>query len=94
MGWIIDFDVHGDRTQRAPCNANATGLTGPEAYAPDDPRLKHKFRLKDGDGEIYYYGRSFTCDDDDAFEPLDGFGMPNAGCTDIEYYNGETWEVL
>ena len=54
-------------------------------------RCKCKFRMSDDDGEIYYYGYS---DDDSDLDPLDDFGMPNAGCTTIEYYDCGTWETL
>lgn len=59
----------------------------------DGRELPHQFRMKDDDGEIYYYGRSSS---DSSFAPLDDFGMPNAGCTTIEYYNQKTkkWEIL
>lgn len=55
-----------------------------------------KSRMKDDDGEIYYYRLADSCDDEKAFAPLDSFGMPNAGCTSAEYYNSErkVWEVL
>jgi hypothetical protein len=94
--WIIDFDVHGDRSKRPPCNDNAIGMAGPGTYAADDPRLKHLFRMSDGDGDIAYYGRCDTNDDDNAFTPLDDFGGPNYGCTTIEYFNRDTgqWEEL
>lgn len=53
------------------------------------------FRLKDDDGELYYSGR-FLGDSlsGEAFAPLDDFGMPNAGCTTIEYYRAGKWEQL
>ena len=59
----------------------------------DGRKLPHRFRMKDDDGEICYYGRSSS---DSSFAPLDDFGMPNAGCTMIEYYNTERkkWELL
>jgi hypothetical protein len=94
MAWIIDFDVHPDKTKKAPCNSNATGLRGPDGYTGDGSELSCQFRMLDGDGEIYYFGRNSSCDDNDAFGPLDDFGVRNAGCVKIEYYNGETWEVL
>ncbi len=52
-----------------------------------------KFRMSDDDDEVYYVGYA---SDDSSFDPLDDFGMPNAGCTTIEYYNIEngSWEVL
>lgn len=49
-----------------------------------------KFRLLDGDGEVYYYGISKEV----SFAPLDEFGKPFAGCTSIEYFNEEVWIEL
>ncbi|CVK21561.1 hypothetical protein [Sporomusa sphaeroides] len=59
----------------------------------DGRALPYRFRMLDDDGEIYYYGLSSS---DSSFAPLDSFGMPNAGCTMIEYYNVKTkkWEIL
>lgn len=50
-----------------------------------------KFRLLDDDGEIYFYGYSSSCDDEDAFAPLDYYGEAY-GCTEIQYKNMETGE--
>ena len=49
------------------------------------------------------FGEGVTKDDvpDMQFEPLDDFGMPNAGCTEIQYesdpeinHTGKKWETL
>ena len=56
-----------------------------------------RFRMYDGDDELYYEGR-WVADpniDDEAFEgfePLDCFGAPNAGCTRLDYRNDTTGE--
>jgi len=50
-----------------------------------------KFRLLDDDGEIYYIGYSTNSS---SFAPLDNFGMPNDGCTDIQYLVDGQWESL
>lgn len=58
-------------------------------------KLTH--RLLDDDGEVYYEGRCDSCDDDNAFGPLDNFGGPNAGCTTIQYWQsgkGGGWKTL
>ncbi len=44
----------------------------------------HPFRLLDGDGQVYFYGRSQSCDDDAAFAPLD-WAKGDSGCTSVEY---------
>lgn len=42
-------------------------------------KLIHRFRLLDGDGEVYYEGLSDDRDSENAFAPLDDFGEGNAG---------------
>lgn len=56
--------------------------------------LIYRFRLLDGDGEIYYEGLSDDCDSENAFAPMDDFGEGNAGCTEIQYLQGDVWEIL
>ena len=103
MPWIIDFDVNGDRSKRAPCNANATGMMGPGGYEGDGSELTKRFRMSCDDGnvcpacghagrEVVYYGRAH----EDYFGPLDNFGEPNYGCNTIEYWdeNLSEWRVL
>ena len=55
-----------------------------------------KFRLLDDDGNIYFYSKGLTDFGENAFNPLDRFGGPGYGCTDIQYKNAETgeWESL
>ena len=52
-----------------------------------------KFKMGDDDGHTYYKGRIIG---GDGFEPLDDFGMPNAGCVWIKYQDKKTkkWEIL
>ena len=52
---------------------------------------KHPFRMYDDDGILYYEGYS---NDSSSFQPLDEFGMPNAGCTEIKYLENGKWETL
>ena len=53
------------------------------------------FQMRDADGTVYYEGVYVGPDDETLFAPLDDFGTPNAGCTEIAYRNalGE-WEWL
>ncbi len=54
--------------------------------------LVHHFKMYDDDGECYYSGYS---NDDSSFDPLDHFGMPNAGCTELKYRNADgTYSTL
>lgn len=56
-----------------------------------DSTLTERFRLYDDDGNLYYEGRS---DDSSSFDPLDDYGMPNAGAVDIRYLENGKWETL
>jgi|TARA_R100001143_G_C3335217_1_gene121449 hypothetical protein len=69
-----------------------TGLTGPSNKSRHTAN-EASFKMFDDDGKMYYAGTIWG--DYDGFEPLDDFGMPNAGCTSIEYKNaGGVWEAL
>ena len=59
-----------------------------------DHKLVYKFRLLDDDDNIYCYGLSSSNDDENAFSPLDDFGLGMFGCTSIQYYNNGVWEAL
>jgi hypothetical protein len=67
---------------------SAIGTVGPSNATLDAADIKatgKHFRLYDGDGELSYEGYCTSNDDDAAFDPLDDFGTPNAGCTAIKY---------
>ena len=91
-GWIVDKDYI-EETDKP--------VFGPSGITEE---LKNRllagegeeFKMYDCDGELYYSGRLIEDDDTQGFEPLDDFGMPNAGATDIHYKNKETgnWEPL
>jgi len=55
-----------------------------------------KFRLYDDDGELNLSGECSDNNSENAFGPLDDYGMPSYGCTEIRYLNEETglWEPL
>lgn len=111
--WIITKDKLAEEGAKEGTNSNAKGLTGPRTASQNDmKRLKAgegtRFRMLDDDGEIYYYGRWLEDDEctndycgEPEFSPLDNFGAPNAGCTEIQYDNGKRnakgkviWETL
>jgi hypothetical protein len=62
------------------------------------------FAMYDDDGILYYRGRYIDADmmagesglGGDAFGPLDDYGKPNAGCTEIRYRDPVTgkWDTL
>lgn len=79
-GWVIDEDHLGSR--------EAMGRMGPRNIDPFWVKLLDKgagvpFTLFDDDGILYYIGRIIG--NYSGFEPLDDFGAPNAGCTEIRY---------
>lgn len=51
--------------------------------------LPYRFRVLDSDGIPYYLGFA----SEEGFAPKD-WAMANAGCTAIEYANGDQWEML
>ena len=93
--WIITHDhlPTADMSSRV-------GKYGPRGISQAQVNQLHAgegepFRLVDDDRTLVYEGR-FLGDamSDDAFGPLDDFGMPDAGCTSIEYRVDGRWEVL
>ena len=71
----------------------STGIEGP-SNAPVPTKFNNgaEFRMLDDDENIYYTGKIFG--DYDGFEPLDDFGMPYAGCVDIQYKEDGKWTSL
>lgn len=81
----------------------AVGVTGPHNAGNLTEKLMpggRKFKIYDDDGIHYYTGVIYldpdTSEGEDEFGPLDDFGTPNAGATEIRYKNDETgeWETL
>ena len=85
MAWIITKDKLADEGMKSrvgTCSHNYQNTCA--EWKP--------FRMLDDDGEVYYEGLA-TPDTD--FEPLDDFGMPDSGCTEIQYKNKDgEWETL
>jgi len=64
--------------------AQAVEVYGPRGISDENSeKLKagegHEFELYDDDRNLYYKGR--VIGDFEGFEPLEDYGMPNAGCT-------------
>ncbi|UYL87653.1 hypothetical protein SEA_VRESIDENCE_49 [Arthrobacter phage VResidence] len=98
-----------DRAERpeGKSNLHAVGLIGPRSASDrDEARLRAgegvAFRLKDDDGNVYYYGRRLeesdadeTYDAEPELAPLDCFGTPNAGAVIQEEKNADgKWEPI
>jgi hypothetical protein len=72
----------------------AVGTCSADFDASNASSLKHCFRLLDGDGEVYYEGCSDDCDSQQAFAPLDDFGVGFAGCAEMRYLEHGTWKPI
>ncbi len=87
--WVITKDHIADDAAPLGTNQNAVGVSGPEGATAEqilEASLHGEpFRLLDDDGEVYYEGRCLCNESEDDFGPLDDFGTPNAGCTEIQY---------
>ena len=95
-GWIITVDHTEDNNED-----RIAPVIGP--FGVSDCMMRDlvngaglDFRMYDGDGELYYEGRWIgPVDSELMFGPLDDFGMPNTGCTEIRYKNAEgEFEIL
>lgn len=86
-GWMITHDY----TEFDKSDVGTIGSSGTK-FSKSSQILKGKaFKMKDGDGNIVYRGRMIGNYNFDGFEPLDDFGTPNAGCTEIWYYENGKW---
>jgi hypothetical protein len=87
--WVITRDY----ISRGTDSKSAVGTAS--RYYEDGEDLPHPFRMLDDDGNVYYHGKCSSCDDEHAFAPLEDFGTPNAGCTEIQYKNAKgEWKTL
>jgi hypothetical protein len=93
MAWWIDKDLVDGGESIGKWNAY---FRNPNSGLEVVKRIcKFKFRMFDDDGVLYYEGYSNDNNGEKAFDPLDDFGLPNAGCTDIKYKNKlGRWESL
>ena len=85
--WTITKDHIAVPTARPGTNLNAVGMVGPRGATMNCEEIighpgAQKFEIYDDDGELYYEGYLVG---GDGFEPLDDFGTPNAGATEIRY---------
>jgi hypothetical protein len=93
-GWIITKDLISEECGDKP----EVGVNGPRNIS--DATLKRlkagegvKFRLYDDDGNLYYEGLQIEGDEGDegTFAPLDNFGAPNSGCTELKQFLKNEW---
>jgi hypothetical protein len=78
--WVITRDHLDDK---------AVYVAGPHDATPEQLAVARKdgkpFNIYDDDGYLYYSGRYVGPDDEAMFGPLDDYGAPNAGATEIRY---------
>jgi len=76
--WKIDKDyLDGDNSN------SAVGTEGPRDLADEVVSNPKGFTLYDDDDIAYYHGWIYG--DYEGFEPVDDFGMPNAGAVHIQF---------
>jgi hypothetical protein len=81
--WVITKEWIDDK--------RAVGLTNTKKAAIMQlSEFPYQFRMYDDDGNLYYEGRMTELD----FGPLDDYGMPNAGCTELWHLNDGKWEMM
>lgn len=85
--WIITRDV---LAEEFGSNFNAVGRGSFGVERIDKSTLTEKFRMYDDDGVLYFEGLSDDATSQAAFAPLDDFGQPDSGCTEIRYYDKQT----
>lgn len=84
--WVITHDYLSESGE-----CSEVGCRGPRGATPDELAKAAKgraFAMYDDDGTLYYRGRIWTAEEPGSetdFAPLDDFGGPNAGCTEIRY---------
>lgn len=80
-GWIITEDYVSDGEDVGVCGPR--GISSEMLAKLKAGRAGEPFELYDDDGELYYRGRVILGGCESEFAPLDEFGTPNAGCTEI-----------
>lgn len=95
-------DCHKTHEIGIKCSACDFGTAGPSQASQEEIAKAwtsgRDFRMKDDDGNTYYYGKIWTNPEDEGsetdFGPLDDFGMPNAGAVTIQYKVNGSWQSL
>ena len=80
--WKIDKDYLNENSSE-----NASGTEGPRNLDPSITSNPQGFTLYDDDDIPYYHGHIYG--DYEGFEPVDDFGMPNAGAVHIKFDGDE-----
>jgi len=81
---ISKWEITYDHLDEKPVSVQSPG------FSDDGTDDWIKFKMYDDDGELYYSGRMNRYD----FDPLDDYGMPNAGATALHYFQDGKWHVM
>lgn len=96
-GWVIDRDFITPASDKSMVGTYGPRISGtnPEISDRFDRGEGDRFRMYDGDGNIYVEGRYIGPDDETQFAPKDDWGEPSLGCTEIRYFqDGKGWVTL
>jgi hypothetical protein len=91
--WVITQDNNAERFEPQGTNLNAVGQMSPVGPNTGAILLEYQpqpFRLVDDDGRIAYAGIYYGPMDETCFAPLQDFGAPNVGCTEIWFLQIQT----
>jgi hypothetical protein len=95
MGWIITNNIIDCDEKQIKSDEKISFDSESKKLVRNDRKLKtFKFRMLDDDNEVYFEGYCTDNSSEYAFSPLDEFGMPCYGCTDIQYFENGRWESL
>lgn len=87
--WLVDYDYLDKKDVEVLGPRNIDPLL--EKDLKEDNGVP--FKMYDDDGELYYSGRIIG--DFDGFEPLNDYGMPNAGAVRIDLEQGDgSWQTV
>lgn len=91
--WVItkDFTECDDNNYIVP-DPFVIGPRGATKNMEEIVKTGEQFRMYDDDKKLYYEG--FITGKYEGFEPLDDYGMPNAGATEIQYFKDGEWNTL
>lgn len=97
--WVITKDYIGPSLTSID-SPDEKGICGPSTCNMTEKEIRKfgkKFKMYDDDGELYYDGYCVVRNGIgvEGFRPLDDFGTPNAGATEIRYKNDKgEWRTL
>ena len=84
--WTITQDFIDD--------SRAIGISSVDFEESQAASLTTRFRLLDGDGNVYYEGLSDDGETENLFAPLDDFGTGFSGCTTLQFLVDGQWTSI